>query len=229
MFVRALATDYDGTLATEGKVEPATVAALERVAASGRKLILVTGRVLPELRGAFSRLDLFARVVAENGALIYRPATGAEEALANPPPASFFARLRDSGATPLSAGRIIVATRVPHDVAMRAAMRDLGLDLRLIHNAGAVMALPPGITKASGLGVALAELEIPPRDVVAVGDAENDQEFLAFCGYRVAVANALPVLKEMADWVTSRPCGAGVVELAERLLATDLAELRRAR
>ena len=227
MFFRALATDYDGTLTADGTVEPATIAALERVIASGRRLVLVTGRELTDLRRVFPRLDLFARVVAENGALLYRPATDEEVALAEAPPAAFAARLKERGATPLSVGRVIVATRVPYDVDMRAAIRDLGLQLRIIANMGAAMALPPGIDKASGLGVALKELDIAPRHVVAVGDAENDREFLGACGCGVAVENALPALKAMAQWVTTRPRGAGVAELVDRLIATDLAELRR--
>jgi len=74
----ALATDYDGTLAHDGVVSATTIAALERLRASGRKLILVTGRELADLLRAFTRIDLFDRVVAENGALIYSPATREE-------------------------------------------------------------------------------------------------------------------------------------------------------
>lgn len=69
----ALACDYDGTLATDGKVGEDVVAALERVRETGRRLVLVTGRELPDLAGAFPRLDLFERVVAENGGLLCRP------------------------------------------------------------------------------------------------------------------------------------------------------------
>ena len=70
----ALAVDYDGTLAHHGTVSPNTVEALKQLAATGRKLILVTGRELEELLGVFAEIDLFDRVVAENGALLYRPA-----------------------------------------------------------------------------------------------------------------------------------------------------------
>ncbi len=45
----ALACDYDGTLAQHGRVDDATVAGLERVLATGRKLVMVTGRELDEL------------------------------------------------------------------------------------------------------------------------------------------------------------------------------------
>ncbi len=46
----ALATDYDGTLAQEGRVAREALDALKRLKESGRKIILVTGRQLPELQ-----------------------------------------------------------------------------------------------------------------------------------------------------------------------------------
>lgn len=225
MFFKAVATDYDGTLAADGAVADKTLAALERLRATGRTLILVTGRELPDLRSVFGRLDLFARVVAENGALLVRPETGEEVLLGPPPPPPFVARLRERRVTPFSVGRVIVATRVPHDEDVLAAIRDLGLDLRIVFNKGAVMVLPPGIDKASGLAVAAAQLGLSLRHVVGVGDAENDHAFLRACGCGVAVANAIDALKNVADWVTAGARGDGVAELAERLIATDLADL----
>jgi HAD superfamily hydrolase (TIGR01484 family) len=70
-----LACDYDGTIARHGTVDPPTISALERVKQSGRKLLLVTGRELEDLQRVFDRLDLFDLIVAENGALVYAPAT----------------------------------------------------------------------------------------------------------------------------------------------------------
>ncbi len=75
----ALASDYDGTLAQDGVVSPETVEALDRLRHSGRKLILVTGRELPDLEKTFNRLDLFDRVVGENGALLYNPGLAESE------------------------------------------------------------------------------------------------------------------------------------------------------
>ena len=66
----ALATDYDGTIARDGRVDDATLAALRRLRASGRLLVLVTGRELGDLFATFDYCDLFNRIVAENGAKI---------------------------------------------------------------------------------------------------------------------------------------------------------------
>jgi hydroxymethylpyrimidine pyrophosphatase-like HAD family hydrolase len=221
----ALATDYDGTIAHDGAVDDATIAALERLRAGARRLVLVTGRELPDLRRALPRLDLFDLVVAENGALLYRPETREERPLVEPPDPRFVARLRELGVDPLSVGCSIVATWEPNETKVLEAIRELGLELKITFNKGAVMVLPAGVTKASGLEAALDALDLSPLNCVAIGDAENDMAFLDVAGLSVAVANAIPALQERAAWVTEGARGAGVAELIDRLLATDLADL----
>jgi hydroxymethylpyrimidine pyrophosphatase-like HAD family hydrolase len=221
-----LATDYDGTLATDGLVTPATLEALRAVLASGRKLVLVTGRDLDELMTVHPDLDIFERVVAENGALLYRPSTKERRRLAEPPPPAFLAALRRRGVTPLAAGEVIVATREPHEAAVLETIRDLGLELQVIFNKGAVMVLPAGVNKATGLTAALAELKISPHNVVGVGDAENDHSFLKLCERSAAVGGALPAVRDTADLVLRGDAGAGVEELATALIENDLAATR---
>jgi HAD superfamily hydrolase (TIGR01484 family) len=218
----ALACDYDGTVATHGRVDEPTLAALKRLLASGRKLILVTGRELPDLMSVFPHLDLFERVVAENGALLYRPATREEKVLAAPPPEAFVQALRERGVGPISTGRVIVATWHPHETAVLKAIRDLGLELQVIFNKDAVMVLPSGVNKATGLKAALKELGLSPHNVVGVGDAENDHAFLSLCECSAAVDNALPTLKETADITTRGDHGAGVSELIAEMVDIDL-------
>jgi hydroxymethylpyrimidine pyrophosphatase-like HAD family hydrolase len=225
MRYQVLACDYDGTIAADGRVNAATVAALEKLLATGRRLVLVTGRELPDLRGTFGRLDLFERIVAENGALLYRPATRDEKVLAPPPPPAFVQALRDHGVEPVAVGRVIVATREPFEAAVLKTIHDMGLELQVIFNKGAVMVLPAGVNKATGLTAALAELGLSPHNAVAVGDAENDHAFLHLCEVSVAVANALPAVKEAVDLVTAADHGAGVAELIGKLTAGDLREL----
>jgi hydroxymethylpyrimidine pyrophosphatase-like HAD family hydrolase len=218
----ALATDYDGTLASQGKVSEDVLDSLKKVCSSGRKLVLVTGRHLPDLMTVFPQVDLFDRVVAENGALLYRPFTREEKLLCEPPNPRFVKLIEERG-VPASVGRGIVATWEPHQDTVLNAIRELGLDLQVIFNKGAVMVLPSGINKASGLEAALLDLGFSAHNVVGFGDAENDHAFLAKCECSVAVANALDTLKERADIVTQGSHGDGVKEIIEQLLADDLA------
>jgi hydroxymethylpyrimidine pyrophosphatase-like HAD family hydrolase len=220
----ALATDYDGTLAHHGVVDDQVVNVLRRLRDSGRRLVLVSGRELPDLIRVFPKYDVFHRIVAENGALVFNPETREEKLLGTAPPARFVQKLRERNVTPLSIGKVIVATWAPHQTTVLNTILELGLELQVSFNKGAVMVLPSGINKAAGLRVALADLGISPHNTVAVGDAENDHALLDECEMRVAVANALSTLKDRADWVTSRPSSGGVIELIERLLEHDLQE-----
>jgi hydroxymethylpyrimidine pyrophosphatase-like HAD family hydrolase len=216
--IRTLATDYDGTIATHGTVDPDTIAALRRLRDAGGTLILVTGRVMPELREVFPELDLCHMVVAENGALLYTPETGEERLLSEPPEESFVRALKERGVAPLSVGRVIVATYEPHEATILRVIKEQGLERQVIFNKGSVMVLPSGVNKASGLACALDELSIDAADVAGVGDAENDHALLEMCGVGAAVANALPSLKEHADLVLTGTHGAGVAQLIERIL-----------
>ena len=222
MRYHALATDFDGTLAHHGRVDEPTIAALERLLASGRRLIMVTGRELPELLTVFPRIDLFELVVAENGAVLYWPAKKEEKKLAESPPEKFVQVLMERGVGPISVGRVIVATWEPHEAVVLQTIRDLGLDLQVIFNKGAVMVLPASVNKASGLKAALQELGLSPHNVVAVGDAENDHAFLKYCEFAAAVSNALPAVKDTADMVTTQDHGAGVIELIDAIVECDL-------
>ena len=134
MYYIALATDYDGTFAHDGVVAASTLKAAMKLKETGRKLILVTGRELPDLKRVFPELDIFDKVVAENGALLYTPSTGEERPLAPAPSDAFVAALKDRGVDPISVGRSIVATWEPHQTACLEAIQEMGLAMEIIFN-----------------------------------------------------------------------------------------------
>lgn len=217
---QVLATDYDGTLAHHGVVSPETLGAIGRLRAAGKKLVLVTGRELEELKDVFPEIGLCDLVVAENGALLYWPGTGQMKLLGEPAPPAFVEKLRDKG-VPVAVGRVIVATVEPHEIAVLQTIKEMALELEMIFNKGAVMVLPTSLNKATGLREGLARMGLSTRYTIGVGDAENDHAFLRICGCGIAVANALPALKSRADFVTARPHGEGITELIDQLLANN--------
>ncbi|MBD2483667.1 HAD family hydrolase [Planktothrix sp. FACHB-1365] len=238
----ALATDFDGTLATDGMVEESTLKALERWQQSGRQLILITGRQLDNLIAHIPVINVFDWVIAENGAVLYQPTTQVEKLLAERPSEAFITLLRDridqkqqslkNQAIPeefskiaqaqtlevLGVGRVIIATWEPYLDITQKTIQELGVNVQIICNKGAVMVLPEGINKAFGLNALSQLINLPLQQIVGVGDAENDCDFLEQCGYSVAVANALPKVKEKVNWVTQNSRGAGVIELINHLL-----------
>jgi HAD superfamily hydrolase (TIGR01484 family) len=220
-----LASDYDGTLADQGQVDPATEVLLRQLRSTGRKLILVTGREMKDLVVVFPEYRLFDYVVAENGALIVNCATGEETPLGPPPDPIFIKQLQQRGVQPLSVGKVIVATWEPHEQEVLEAIKATGSEHHVIFNKGAVMILPSGVNKATGLQALLKSIHYSVHNTVAVGDAENDLSLLQSGECAVAVANALPSVKKMADWTTTKRHGKGVEQLIAALIENDLAEL----
>ena len=221
----ALASDYDGTLAHDSHVTEESLAAIERFKASGRKFILVTGREMPELQSVFPHYKVCDAIVAENGALLVWPQEDREEILGEPPPETFVNEIVHRGIKPFSVGKVIFATWRPHEAAVLDIIQTLGLEYQIIFNKRAVMVLPSGTNKATGLAKALKRMKIAPGSVVGIGDAENDHAFLESCAVAAAVDNALVSLKERCDIVMSRDHGSGVVDLIDRVLADDLQSL----
>jgi HAD superfamily hydrolase (TIGR01484 family) len=218
----ALVVDYDGTLAVDGQVAARTASALERVRESGRRMILITGRVLDELFAICSCLQFFDCVVAENGALYYVPATHETIPLAQPPAERFIKALQQRGVDPLSIGRIIVSTTIANKAKVFDAVHEIGREQHIIFNKGMMMTLPSGVSKATGMAYALRKMGLSPHEAVGVGDAENDYSFLDLCECSAAVANATDSIKELVSFTTRSEAGDGVVEVIDELVANDL-------
>ena len=219
----ALATDYDGTLASHDQVSEVASGALQRLKISGRRVILVTGRRLDDLLAVCTCARLFDLIVAENGGVVYNPLNREQTRLADPPSDHFVKQLQGRGVEPLEIGQVLVATLGQHRRTVQDVIWELGLEAQVIGNRNAVMVLPAGVNKATGLDYALRELGLSRHEVVGVGDAENDHSFLKRCECAVAVANAAASTKEIAAFVTTAENGDGVVELVDELIDNDLA------
>jgi HAD superfamily hydrolase (TIGR01484 family) len=81
---KVLACDYDGTLAHDGVLNADTASAIDRFRNAGGQVLMVTGRELADLQNVCQILDQFDWIVAENGALLYRPSDKFSELLCSP-------------------------------------------------------------------------------------------------------------------------------------------------
>ena len=219
---RVLACDFDGTLATEGVCSDQTVEALERVAAAGIRLVLVTGRTREELADVFDPGTLFEAIIVENGAVVIDVATGKEELLAPRIPSRLVAEFERTGVTPLVIGRVLCSTAWSQQAKLSAAIAKVGADRQVVRNRDSAMVLPAGISKRTGLEAALRDLGESASATIAVGDGENDVALFAVAGVSVAVANAVDALKARADVVLGEPNGRGIQSLAAAIVAGDL-------
>jgi hydroxymethylpyrimidine pyrophosphatase-like HAD family hydrolase len=210
-YFRAVAMDFDGTIAHDDRVNPRALAAAAELRRRGRHVILCTGRIMSELRAVFPQVDrCFDAIVAENGAVLALPGRSSR-CTVEPLPAELRRRLSDEG-VPVRSGDVLLATTVEHSVAVLEAIRDLGIDAQIVHNRSELMVLPSGVNKATGLGEALAELHVSKHSTIAIGDAENDHALLHCCAVGVAVANAVPALKAAADVLLDGENGEAVAD-----------------
>jgi hydroxymethylpyrimidine pyrophosphatase-like HAD family hydrolase len=217
----ALACAYDETIAQDDHVEPATAAALRRLVASGRQLILVTRRPL-DLLGETIPAGLFEWIIAEYGGVLHRPSTRETHLLADRLPERLMRRAAAEELGPVRAGAVTLFAGKGHQAAVRNLLEAEDVDLAVVADKDMALAVPAGVGKARGLMAVLAELGLSPHNVVGCGDAETDLEMLASCAYSVAVANAPASVRERCELVTKGAAGAGVVELIDRLIRDEL-------
>jgi hypothetical protein len=225
MFFKALACDYDGTLASEDRIGPAARAALERARQAGTRLVLVTGRTFFELSRVCDCLDLFDAVVAENGAVLYYPGPAMIRDQGPPVPARLLAEL-DRRGTYYQVGRVIVGTARADEGTVRDALAAAGVTRDLAYNRAALMLLPAGVSKGSGVEQALRFLCLSPHDVLALGDAENDLPLFEACGFSACPGNSLPVVRERVDWVLPGAHGDGIAAAITEQILPDRLDVR---
>jgi hydroxymethylpyrimidine pyrophosphatase-like HAD family hydrolase len=220
-YFRAIAIDYDGTLSEQPRATAEVLDAVRAVRDTGRRCVLVTGRILAELRADFPDVrEHFDAIVAENGAVLIGPGD-TNLRLAAPVSESLASRLGSRG-VPYRRGQVLLATEAAFDDEAYDAIRSLGLDLQLVRNRHALMVLPAGVTKGTGVARALAALNLSMHNAIGIGDAENDHALLDACEIGIAVRNAIEPLKAHADLVLAEPNGAGVAAFLRRLARHDV-------
>jgi hydroxymethylpyrimidine pyrophosphatase-like HAD family hydrolase len=209
-----LAIDFDGTIATNDVLHPGVRAAFSELRRRGIVVILVTGRILDDLRRVCGDLHFLDAVVGENGAAIEFPETGYSVTLAPPPSEVLLAALRAAGIQH-GAGHAVIEASAADGLQILTLLQKLELPLTLMFNRGRVMVLPQAISKATGLQQALTILRLSAHNAIGIGDAENDHELLRVCEVGVAVNWGSEALKRAADHVLP---GLGPAAVAKYLI-----------
>ena len=219
MKLSVIALDYDGTIAQHDRLSSAVRDAIAHARTQGIVVLLVTGRILSELRRVAGDLHFVDGVVAENGAVIHFPATEYTTVLAPPIPAALIHELRRRG-VPTVAGECLLDCAASDGSRILACVRELEQPLVLAYNRSRVMVLPQGVSKATGLHAALMMLRLSPRNAVAIGDAENDHALLQLAEVGAAVEWGSRTLRETADTVIPGSGPPAVAEYIARLAGT---------
>lgn len=217
LHLMVIAFDLDGTLTQDGRIAQQTWDLLRSARLAGMILILVTGRTLDSFISEFPFSELCEAIVAENGAVVYFPRHDQIRLPFGKVDTAGIDRLRDLN-VPLEHGMAIAATREPHDKTIFKVIQELHISVVVEYNRGSVMLLPPGASKGQGLLYTLQELGYSSHNLLVCGDGENDRSLFQIAEFGVAVANAHPSVRAVADLVLSKPDGEGFNEVLKDIL-----------
>ncbi len=225
-----LALDYDGTIARDGVLDPDVKSAIVEARARGIVVIIVTGRILSDLKQVAGDLGFVGAVVAENGAVLAFPGRLIWP-IGHPPPQVFLAELRRRGVE-FKAGQCIVEATAASAPQILEVIRNLELPLVLLFNRSRLMVLPQAISKGTGLRVALNAFRLSVHNAIAIGDAENDHDLLSACEIAVAVSWGSAALKKEADEIINGdgpPAVAAYIRRAAQEMKLPLGQFARHR
>jgi hypothetical protein len=208
-----MAFDFDGTIAENGIVPSGLQVALERLHSMGFVLFMATGRRYGSVDFGPLR-SLFTGIVWENGAVLYHTATDEVYLPFGCVDPQLIGALKAAD-VPLETGQAIASTWTPHEATVWRVVNEWGAEVMIANNKGAVMILPAGTSKGAGLERLLGLCGYSPRNLVAFGDGENDLSLLELGEFGVAVSDAVPSVKNVADLVTTLPGPSGVLEVLE--------------
>jgi hydroxymethylpyrimidine pyrophosphatase-like HAD family hydrolase len=215
---RVLALDFDGTIAVNGVIDVDVAAAIHEARSAGLLTVLVTGRILSDLMALFRGPLLFDAIVAENGAVLKLEDLPSLISLSQKPDLRFLAELRGRGIAHQS-GECVVEANADTAPRVVEVIRRLGLPLAITFNLGRLMVLPHGVSKASGLQEALWRLRASAHNAIAIGNAENDYEFLEACEVGAAVAWGSEALRRSSDEVVPGDGPRAVARYIREILA----------
>lgn len=215
---KAIALDVDGTIAFHDNLSPDVLAAMKQLRYAGMRIIVVTGRTLAELDRVYPQLAELSDIrVLENGAVM--TGSGGHRLLATRVPQVLRDALTARGIQTQS-GEVLLACSAEHaEVALQEVTR-LGVGCVQVRNRGELMILPANVTKGTGLWAAVEQLGLSLHNVLAMGDAENDHPLFSAAEFAVAVADAMPAVREHADLVLPTAGPRGTAEFITGPIAT---------
>ncbi|EOL50796.1 Cof-type HAD-IIB family hydrolase [Enterococcus caccae] len=82
--------------------------------------------------------------------------------------------------------------------------------------------MPKGITKAYGISLLARDLGIKQEEIMTIGDEENDLPMIEYAGLGVAMENAVPRVKDLADVITDTNDNDGVAQAVEKFVLEPL-------
>ncbi len=219
--MKAIAVDIDGTITDRNrKICVNAINALRKAEDAGYPVILVTGNILCTAKMVSTMVGTSGGIVCENGGVVYT--TKRNLVLGDIGKCSlayeFLKSRHDVKKTDFSDLRSSeIAIRREIDVnTVKETVKNF--DVEVYDTKFAIHITDPSVNKGKSLKVVAEDMGITADEILAIGDSENDLEFLEVAGFKVAVSNADEELKEKADYVTIKAYGDGAAEAIEKFI-----------
>jgi phosphoglycolate phosphatase (TIGR01487 family) len=219
--MKAIAVDIDGTITDKNrKICVNAIKALRKAEEMGYPVILVTGNILCSAKMVATMVGLSGGIVGENGGIIQ---TRKKELVLGDiekcKPAYNFLKskyeVRKTEFSDLRLSEIAIVRNIGVNTVKETVKN---FDVEVYDTKFAIHITDPAVNKGKSLEIVAKDMGITPDEILAVGDSENDLEFLEVAGFKVAVSNADAELKERTDYVTKKPYGDGTAEAVEKFI-----------
>ncbi|ADU32419.1 Cof-type HAD-IIB family hydrolase [Evansella cellulosilytica] len=226
--IKLIALDMDGTLLnSDHSISDANRLAIMEAEQNGMTVVISTGRSILTLKPYIESLNLSSYIVTVNGSLIWdNKGEVFDQSELAPDLIKMMWDLKKKydlhfwAVTPEKVWRdefpedeieahewLKFCYHIEDDKTRKTVFEFLSKDDRLeITNSNPVNLEinAAGINKASALRKICEELGITMDNVLAMGDSLNDIAMIKEAGVGVAMGNAQPVVKDAADWVTTK-------------------------
>jgi hydroxymethylpyrimidine pyrophosphatase-like HAD family hydrolase len=241
--IRLVLADVDGCL-TAGEGRPIDLDVLAAIAATNAAsrvddavpaVTLCTGRPAPYVEVLVQEIAAYRPSLFENGAGLvemepyrFRTHPRIDRSVVRGFRAAMDAldeSLVDTGQATWQPGKSFTATLYPTDGDVHAlwlaARGQLDEAFYVDEGVECINLMPAGIDKGAGVAWLAEETGLGLHEIAGVGDADSDLVFLDRVGFAAAPANATEGVRRSADFVASRRAGAGLLEVIDRIVASN--------
>jgi len=218
---KVIATDIDGTITDKyERLHSAAIEKIREVEESGIKVILITGHMLCAAETLSAYIGTSGPIVSENGCVIVKKRWA--------DPVIIGSRVNTEKALSVLKEHLGDYVRVKPIIKYRLVdislertfdpevgnkiLRENNVPAYLIDSNFAIHIVDIRVNKGTGAIKAGEMIEVPPDEMIGIGDGKNDVELLKSVGYGIALAHSPEKLKRVADYVTKKPYGEGFVE-----------------
>ena len=229
MKIEAIAVDIDGTITdSKRRICISAIEAIRKAEEKNVPVIIVTGNLVTYGYAASVLIGCSGGVVSENGGVVYN--NDKIEILVNRKYVDeandyLIGKLgkklkkQESNDNNYRESEIVYYKDIPKKLLTENLKGFENLDKIEIYDSGFALHLTDKrVNKGTSLKYLCEKNNINIDNVMAIGDSENDIDFLKVAGHKIAVGNADEELKEESDYVCEKSYGDGVKEAIEKFV-----------